>query len=48
MSDQLDDDFMTDQRATTPILGNVREHAMFDFVPFAGSWGKVTDWNRHS
>ena len=31
--DQLDDDLMTDQRPTAPVLGDVGKHTMFDFVP---------------
>ena len=47
VSDQIDDYLMADQRTTTPILGYVAEHPMFDLVPFAGARWKVTNMNRH-
>jgi len=41
--DQVDDDLMTDQRLAAPVLTDEREEAVFDLVPFAGAWRKVTD-----
>ena len=46
--DELDDDFVTDQRLPAPVLGNERKHAVLDLVPFARSWWKVTDGDRKS
>ena len=41
--DQVDNDFMAQQRAAAPVLGNVTEHAMLDLVPFAGSRREVAN-----
>ena len=41
VGDQIDNDFMTHQRPTTPVLGDVTEHPMLDFVPFAGARREV-------
>ena len=41
VGDQIDNDFVTDQRPPTPVLGNVREHPMLDLVPFAGPGREV-------
>jgi hypothetical protein len=35
--------FVAGQRFATSVRRNMAEHAMFDFVPFAGARGKVTD-----
>ena len=42
-SDQVDDDLMTDQRLTAPVLADEREEAVFYLVPFAGPRRKVAD-----
>ena len=42
-SDQIDHHLPTDQRPTSPVGGDMAEHAMFNLVPFAGAWGEVTD-----
>jgi hypothetical protein len=42
----MDDDFVTHQRPTAPVLGNVAEHAMFDLVLFASSRREMTDTNH--
>ena len=39
---------MTDQRPTTPVLGNMAKHAMLDFVPLAGPGWKVADVNGNA
>src|ERR1700737_682564 len=31
VSDEIDDDFMADQRSAPPVEGDVRKHAMLDF-----------------
>ena len=41
VGDQLDDHFVTHQRPTSPVLGDVREHAMLDLVPLAGPGREV-------
>src|SRR5882672_617447 len=45
VGNQVDDYFMTDQGATTPILGDERKHPMLNFVPFAGTRRKMTNAN---
>ena len=45
---QIDDDVVTHQRSTTPILGDVAEHPMLDLVPFAGARWKVAHMDWHS
>jgi hypothetical protein len=47
-SDEVDDDFMTDQRLASPVLADEREQTVFDFVPFAGTRWEVTDRNLKS
>src|SRR3982751_5499062 len=42
-SDEVDDDFMTDQRFASPVLADEGKQTMFDFVPFAGTRWEVTD-----
>ena len=37
----IDNHFVTHQRPTTPVLGDVTEHPMLDFVPFAGARREV-------
>ena len=46
--DQLDNDLVADQRPAAPVLSDVAEHSVFDFVPFARPWWKVTDMDCHS
>jgi transposase len=41
--DQFDDDLVADQRPSPPVHGNVREEAMLDLVPLAGSGRQMTD-----
>ena len=48
IGDQLDDNFMTNQRSSSPVLRNVAEHTMLDLVPLAGSRWKVADPHRNS
>jgi hypothetical protein len=48
VGDQLDYDFVTDQRPTSPVLGNVVEHPMFNLVPFAGSGWEMADVDRNT
>ena len=40
---QANNDFMTNQRPTAPILRDVAKHAMLNLVPLAGAGGKVAD-----
>jgi hypothetical protein len=42
-ADQFDDDAIADQRFGPPILGNEREQAMLDLVPFAGPRRQMVD-----
>src|SRR6266436_2974087 len=42
-ADQVDHDLATDQGATSPVVGDVAEHPMFDLVPLAGSRWKVAN-----
>ena len=44
---QIDDHLVTDQGSSPPILGNVGEHAMLDFVPLAGARWEVAHMDRH-
>ena len=46
VGDQLDNDFMTDQWSSPPVLGDVAEHAMLDFVPLARARRKMAHPNR--
>ena len=41
--DEFHDDFVTHQRFSPPILGDVAEEPMLDLVPLAGRWGEMTD-----
>ena len=41
--DEVDDGFETSQRLATPVLANVREKSMLDFVPLAGAWREVAN-----
>ena len=47
VGDQINDDIVTHQRPTAPVLGNVAEHAMFDLVPFSSSRREMTDTNHY-
>src|SRR5262249_9714728 len=40
-TNQLDDHLMAHQRLTSPILGDVTEHAMLNLVPLAGAGREV-------
>src|SRR5688500_20279791 len=42
-SDQLDDGLIADERPAAPVLGDEREEAVLDLVPFAGAWREMTD-----
>ena len=44
-SNQIDDRLIIQKRLPTPVRGDEREQPVFDFVPFAGAWRKVTDGN---
>ena len=39
--DEVDDGFETSQRLATPVLADVREKPMLDFVPLAGTGREV-------
>ena len=41
--DKRDNGFVVTQGFTPPVGGNEREQAMFNLVPFAGAWGKMTN-----
>ena len=41
--DQADDGLMTDERPTTPVVGDEAEEAMLDLVPLAGAGREVAD-----
>ena len=45
---QADDDFIVEQRATTPILSDMTKQAMFNLVPFARSRREVTHMQGQS
>ena len=45
---QIYNDFMVDERATTPIQTDGTEKPMLYLVPLAGSWGKMTDMYLHA
>ena len=47
VGDEVNDHFMTDERSSSPVLSDVAEHAMFNFVPLAGTWREMTDTNGH-
>ena len=46
--DQIDNDFVTHQGSTPPVLSDVAEHPMLDLVPFAGSRREVTHMDGQS
>src|SRR5437879_12061285 len=48
MGDEFNDRFKRDQGLGTPVDGNVGEEPMFDLVPFAGSWRKMTHGDGES
>ena len=41
--DEIDDDFMTDQRLAAPILANEGEQSVFNLVPLAGARWEVAN-----
>ena len=41
--DEVDDDFMADQRPASPVLADKREQPVFDLVPFTRARRKVAD-----
>ena len=43
--DEVDDDLMTDERASTPVHGDEREQTVLNLVPLAGARREVTDLN---
>ena len=43
---QLDQDFMADQGAPSPVHADIRKQTMFNLVPFARSRGKMADRDR--
>ena len=43
--DQINDDLVADQRLASPVLTDEGEQTVFDFVPLAGPWWKVTNRN---
>ena len=43
--DEIDDDFETDERFPSPVLADEAKQPVFDFVPLAGAWRKVTNGN---
>jgi hypothetical protein len=45
VGDEMDDDLMADQRSPTPVLRDMAEHPMFDFVPLAGAGREMADMN---
>jgi hypothetical protein len=45
-ADQVNDDLPADQRAPSPVGGNVAEHAVLDLVPLAGAGREMTDLDR--
>jgi len=47
VSDEVNDDLMTDERPASPVLCDVAEQAMFNFVPLAGAWREMADTNGH-
>ncbi len=42
IGNKVNNHFMADEWSTPPILGNMREHTMLDFVPFTRSGWKMT------
>jgi hypothetical protein len=47
-SNKIDNNLVTYQGFATPVLAYEGEQAMFDLVPFAGSWGKMADLDVQS
>ena len=45
---EADYDLAAQQRTTSPVVGYVAEHAVFDLVPLAGARREVTDLHRES
>jgi hypothetical protein len=45
--DEADDDGQTDQRLSTPVGGDVREHPVFDLVPLAAAGWEMANGDRH-
>ena len=43
--DQINDDLVADQRLASPVLTDEGKQTVFDFVPLAGPWWKVTNRN---
>ena len=43
---EIDDDFVADQRLAAPVHADKGKHAMLDLVPFAGRRRKMTYSNR--
>src|SRR5437870_9947461 len=48
MRDEFNDGLKRDQGLGTPVDGDVGEEPMFDLVPFAGSWRKMTHGDAES
>src|SRR5258708_35038718 len=48
MADEIDDYLVTGQRATTPILGDKAEEAVFVFVPPARARGRMANLPPHT
>src|SRR2546427_4585046 len=46
MANEIDDDLMTDQGPSPPMLGNMRKHPMLDRLPLPGPWRKVPPRDR--
>src|SRR5216684_2559332 len=42
-TDQLENDLMADERGCPPVLGDEREEAMLDLVPFRGAGRQMAD-----
>ena len=40
---EVDDDLMTDQRLSPPVLADEREQSVFDLVPLAGARREMAD-----
>ena len=48
IGNQIEHHFMADQGFTAPIHGDKGKQSVFNFVPFTGSWRKVTDPKRNA
>src|SRR2546428_3550509 len=46
MANEIDDDLMTDQGPSPPMLGNMSKHPMLDRLPLTGPWRKVPPIDR--